>query len=132
MPISDNTTMWADLLDIFGVNDPESIKAFEEKARTLAKKLVSVAMYGATGAEEGDKNITYKLVNIALASYALDVAASVMGDHLNTKKVEVVSDPVFKELIEALSGDKPADPSQDQNGTATKLKNFQDHFGIPS
>ena len=113
-----------DILHICGLNDPESLENFKEDARTIAKKLVRVAMYGAAGVDEGDENITYKLINISKASYALDVAASVMEDHLNTKKAEVTSDPVLKEVLEALAGDSEK--------ATTKLKNFQDHFGTPS
>ena len=155
--MSDDTTMLAEILGICGLNDPESLENFKEDTRTLAKKLVlyrprmgllvSVAMHGAAGVDEGDENITYKLINIAKASHALDVAASVMRDHLEDRRTDAA-------FLLQLQNDASKGPttSQDQNGTAiaiaiiqtvlkvlsgdkqavTILKNFQDHFGTPS
>ena len=145
--MSDDTTMLAEILGICGLNDPESLENFKEDTRTLAKKLVSVAMHGAAGVDEGDENITYKLINIAKASHALDVAASVMRDHLEDRRTDAafllqlqndaskgpttsqdqngaaIAITIIQTVLEALSGDKQA---------VIRLKNFQEHFGTPS
>lgn len=93
------------MLDMCGLNDPEALEAFEEGAEALAKKLTSVALYGATSADVGDEEATYELVDLAQASFALDMAASAMKEHLEAKMAEAAAKQALKELLGALTGD---------------------------
>lgn len=93
------------MLDMCGLNDPEALAAFEEESEALANKLSGTALYGATGADEGDVNATYELVDLAKASFALDMAASAVKQHLEAKMAEAAAKQALKELLGALTGD---------------------------
>ncbi len=93
------------MLDMCGLDSPEALEAFEEGSEALAKKLTSTALYGATGAEDGDETATYEMVDLAQASFALDMAAAAMKKHLEAKMAEAAAKQALKELLGALTGD---------------------------
>ena len=93
------------MLDMCNLNDPEALEAFEEGAEALAKDLSSTALYGAVGADEGDEDATFELVDLAQASFALDMAAAAMKKHLEAKMAEAAAKQALKELLGALTGD---------------------------